>query len=166
MKTTICLLLFWFFVMYTEVCPAQEEAILTTVLTNVLTMNVNSAPVFTFGSASDYLNGTDANGAGNIMVSSNFNFDIDLSAEGDHLIDPVSLQSIPVSDFKVDAIGDGGISITSKPLSTSQVKIVDEGAAGVAKLINLAYSAKAGGRFLNKPSGSYIQTLLFTITVD
>lgn len=145
---------------------AQNTALMTATLTNVLTMVVSSAPVFAFATASDYQNGINATGAGTILVSSNFDYDISVASAGSNLVEQISSNIIPVADFTIDASGDGGLSVSAKALSTSSQKIVDEGAAGVANIINLSYYASGGADFLNKVAGSYLQTLTFTASVD
>jgi len=145
---------------------SQNTALMTATLSNILTMVVSSAPQFAFSSPSHYSSGVDATGAGTILVSSNFPYDIDVSAAGVNLVESISLNVIPVSEFNIDVTGDGGQSIASQSLSTSATKIVDEGTAGIAQLLNLSYHANGGSNFLNKAAGSYVQTLTFSITVD
>lgn len=145
---------------------AQTTAVMTTTLTSVLTMAVTSAPIFALTTSAHYSSGVDATGSGTILVSSNFPYDIDVASAGANLTDPVSTNTIAVTGFTIDVTGDGGTSIVAAALSTTALKIVNEGTAGMATTLTLAYRASGGATFLNKAAGSYVQTLTFTASVD
>lgn len=145
---------------------AQTTAVITATLTNVLTMVVTSTPVFAFTTATHYSSGMSATGSGSILVSSNFPYDISVQSSSTNLTDPVSTQTIAVSNFTIDASGDGGSSISASALSTSAVQVVNEGTAGILQTVTLAYATSGGSAFLNKAAGSYVATLTFTASVD
>lgn len=142
------------------------SATVSSTIANVLVMTYVSAPTFVFDDATDYNNGMTVSETGAITVTSNLAFDISVQASSANLTKVLSTDVIPVSNFTVNASGDGGNAINALALSASAQNIVDEAPAANLKSIDLTYATAGGSAFLNKETGNYTVTLTYTAAVD
>ncbi len=141
-------------------------AIVSTTLADILVMTYASAPAFIFSSEASYQSGSTINETAAITVSSNKAFDISVASNAVNLTKIASADIIPVSNFDVNAVGDGGLSIAALTLGTTAQTLVDEAPAATGKLIDLSYHTAGGSAFLNKSTGLYTVTLTYTASVD
>ncbi len=141
-------------------------AIVSTTLADILVMTYTSAPAFIFSSEASYQNGSTINETAAITVSSNRAFDISVASNAANLTKIASADVIPVSNFNVNASGDGGLAIGALVLGTTGQTLVDEAPAATAKLIDLSYNTAGGADFLNRSTGLYTVTLTYTASVD
>ncbi|RAJ04103.1 hypothetical protein LX64_02981 [Chitinophaga skermanii] len=167
LKSCVAIAICGLLLSFSQKSSAQTTAntTLTVILNPVLVMTLSATPpTLTFATANDYANGVSATYANAITVTSTANYSITVKTSSADLANGAN--TIPVSNVNVAVSGTTGVGTTgSGALSTTDLAIVTNAPAAIAKGIGLTYSTTAGNpAFVGKPSGNYTTTLTFTAT--
>ena len=149
---------------YAQVTPDGSVAVTTTV-TNIISLTA-TIPVAAIAmtDADHYENGTSTAITGALTVTSNQIWDLSVKVDGDATF---GANTIPAADFGVTISGEpGGTNTPVTDLSTTDQTLLNEVPATAVTALNVTYAADGGSNFLGVPTGAYLSTYTFTVTVD
>lgn len=160
---------FWSFVIILlsfHICTQAQSVTLNVNLTNVLSLTtaVNATNI-NYTTVADYTNGVTADVTGQLVVSSNRNFDLKVKAAGD-LTGPssntIAVNKVTVSITNTDL---GVTPATGVALSTTDQALASNVPGVMSKSLNLRYVTPGGSdAAFFKPGGTYTTTLTYTAT--
>ncbi len=154
------------------------SATLNVVLADVRSIKVNPAQNvvnITFSNSSDYSNGVAINQIGHLEITSTSGYIVKARASSANLI--FGAEQIPVSTVTLTAsLNSGGISSSSSTgkantstyvypirLSTTPRVMIEGSLGGAGIIYDVNYKAGGGVDYMNKPSGNYSTTIIYTI---
>ena len=146
---------------------AQAQSVTLNVnLTNILSLTTSVATTdINYTTVADYTSGVTVNVAGQLVVSSNRNFDLKVKAAGD-LTGPSS-NTIAIGKVTV-AITNTDLGVTPArgvALTTADQALASNVPGTMSKALNLRYSTPGGSdAAFFKPGGTYTTTLTYTAT--
>lgn len=148
---------------------ASDNATLNVVLADVRSIKLNPAQTtvqLNFNNASDYQNGVLLNQAAHLEVTSTGGFQVKVKSSG------VSLQNgtntIPVSTITlVPSLSSGytdmGASFNTVTLSPTQQQMITTPNGSARVVFDVRYGASGGQPYIDKPAGTYVTTITFSI---
>jgi hypothetical protein len=148
---------------------ASDNATLNVVLADVRSIKLNPAQTtvqLNFNNTNDYQNGVVLNQAAHLEVTSTGGFQVKVKSSG------VSLQSgtntIPVSTITLapslsSGSADMGASFQTVTLSSTEQQMISTPNGSSRVVFDVRYTASGGQPYIDKPAGTYVTTITFSI---
>jgi hypothetical protein len=149
---------------------ASDNATLNVVLADVRSITVNpaqNAVQLNFATATDYQTGVISNQVGHLIVTSTGGFQVKVKASGETLVNGAN--SIPVNTITLSpSINAGstlppGATFVNVQLSSVPQPIIQSTNGSANVIFDVEYKASGGDPYINKPAGTYVTTITYSI---
>lgn len=148
---------------------ASDNATLNVVLADVRSIKLNPAQTtvqLNFNNANDYQNGVVLNQNAHLEVTSTGGFQVKVKSSGASLQNGIN--TIPVSTITmIPSLSSGyvdmGASFQTVTLSPTQQQMITTPNGSSKIVFDVRYQASGGQPFIDKPAGTYVTTITFSI---
>lgn len=148
---------------------ASDNATLNVVLADVRSIKLNPAQStvqLRFNNATDYQNGVVLNNQAHLEVTSTGGFQVKVKSSGASLQNGTN--TIPVSTITLtptlnSGYADAGLGLQTVTLSATQQQLITTPNGSTKIVFDVRYTASGGQPYINKPAGTYVTTVTFSI---
>jgi hypothetical protein len=149
---------------------ASDNATLNVVLSDVRSIVVNPAQnsvQLNFATARDYQLGVSSTQVGHLIVTSTGGYQIRVKASSESLVNGAN--TIPVNtitlkaDINAGSTSPGGISFVNIQLSSIPQRFIESSIGSASIQFDVTYEASGGDPYINKPAGTYVTTITYSI---
>lgn len=148
---------------------ASDNATLNVVLADVRSIKLNPAQStvqLRFNNANDYQNGVVLNNQAHLEVTSTGGFQVKVKSSGPSLQNGTN--TIPVSTISLtptlnSGYADAGLGLQTVTLSATQQQLITTPNGSTKIVFDVRYTASGGQPYINKPAGTYVTTVTFSI---
>jgi hypothetical protein len=148
---------------------SSDNATLNVVLADVRSIKLNPAQTtvrLNFNNATDYQNGVFMDNLSHLEVTSTGGFQIKVKSSGTFLqngINTIPVNTITLRPTVTSGYTDAGLGLQTITLSATNQQMVTTPNGSSRMFFDVRYTASGGQPYINKPAGTYVTTITFSI---
>jgi hypothetical protein len=154
---------------HTALGQASDNATLNVVLSDVRSIKVNPAQTsvqLSFNNATDYQNGVNSSQVAHLEVTSTGGYQVTVKASGPSLqngTNVIPVNTITLTPTLSAGYTDAGLAFQTITLSATQQEMITTPNGSPKMVFDVKYTASGGQPYIDKPAGTYVTTITFSI---